>query len=36
LTYQAPERTLTDQEVLKIRQRILRRLEQEIGAYLRS
>ncbi len=36
LTYQAPDRTLTDQEVLKIRQRILRRLEQEIGAYLRS
>lgn len=36
LTYQAPDRTLTDQEVLKIRQRILRRLEREIGAFLRS
>ncbi|HSQ25528.1 MAG TPA: phenylalanine--tRNA ligase subunit beta [Anaerolineales bacterium] len=36
LTYQAADRTLTDQEVLKIRQRILRTLEQEIGAYLRS
>ncbi len=36
LTYQAPDRTLTDQEVLKIRQRILRRLEQEINAYLRG
>lgn len=36
LTYQASDRTLTDQEVFKIRQRILRRLEQEIGAYLRS
>jgi phenylalanyl-tRNA synthetase beta chain len=36
LTYQAPERTLTDQEVLQIRQRIVRRLEQELGARLRS
>jgi phenylalanyl-tRNA synthetase beta chain len=35
LTYQAADRTLTDQDVLKIRQRILRKLEQEIGAYLR-
>jgi len=36
LTYQAPDRTLTDQEVLQIRQRIIRRLEQELGAKLRS
>jgi len=36
LTYQAPDRTLTDQEVLKLRQRIIKRLEQEIGAKLRS
>jgi len=36
LTYQAPNRTLTDQEVLQIRQRIVRRLEQELGARLRS
>ncbi len=36
LTYQAPDRTLTDQEVLKLRQRIIKRLEQAIGAKLRS
>jgi phenylalanyl-tRNA synthetase beta chain len=36
LTYQSAERTLTDAEVLKIRQRILRRLEQDLGARLRS
>ncbi len=36
LTYQAADRTLTDQEVLKIRQRIIKRLETEIGASLRS
>lgn len=36
LTYQAPERTLTDTDAAQIRQRILRRLEQEIGAKLRS
>jgi len=36
LAYQSPERTLTDNEVLQVRQRILRRLEQELGAKLRS
>jgi phenylalanyl-tRNA synthetase beta chain len=35
LTYQAPDRTLTDQEIQQIRQRIIRRLEQELGAKLR-
>ncbi len=36
LTYQAEDRTLTDDEVLKIRQRIIRQLEKELGAKLRS
>jgi len=36
LTYQAPERTLTDQDIAQVRQRILRRLEAELGARLRS
>ena len=36
LTYQAPDRTLTDEEVTQIRQRIVRRLEQELNASLRS
>jgi len=36
LTYQAADRTLTDEEVAQIRQRIVRRLEQELGAKLRS
>lgn len=36
LTYQAPDRTLTDKEVVQIRQRIIRRLEQELGAQLRG
>jgi len=36
LTYQAPDRTLTDQEAAQMRQRIVRRLEQELGAKLRS
>ncbi len=36
LTYQAPDRTLTDKQVGKIRKRIIRRLEQELGAVLRS
>lgn len=36
LAYQAPDRTLTDQEAQQIRQRIIRRLEQELGAKLRS
>jgi phenylalanyl-tRNA synthetase beta chain len=36
LTYQDPEKTLTDEGVAKIRQRIIRSLEQELGARLRS
>ncbi|MGB9592108.1 MAG: phenylalanine--tRNA ligase subunit beta, partial [Candidatus Kryptoniota bacterium] len=36
LTYQAPDRTLTDQEAAQIRSRIVRRLEQELGGRLRS
>jgi phenylalanyl-tRNA synthetase beta chain len=36
LTYQDPERTLTDQEAADIRQRIVRRLEEELGAKLRA
>lgn len=36
LTYQSAERTLTDEEVLKIRQRIVRQLEKDLGARLRS
>ncbi len=36
LTYQSPDRTLTDQEVAQIRGRIIKRLEQELGAKLRS
>ena len=36
LTYQDPERTLTDAEVAKMRQRIVKRLQNELGAQLRS
>jgi phenylalanyl-tRNA synthetase beta chain len=36
LTYQAPDRTLTDAEAAQIRQRVVRRLEQDLGARLRS
>jgi phenylalanyl-tRNA synthetase beta chain len=36
LTYQAPDRTLTDGEAAQVRQRVVRRLEQELGAKLRS
>ena len=36
LTYQTPDRTLTDEEVAQIRGRIIKRLDQEIGAKLRS
>ena len=35
LTYQAPDRTLTDEEVTHVRERIIRRLEQAVGAQLR-
>ena len=36
LTYQDPERTLTDAEVARVRQRIIQRLEQELEARIRS
>lgn len=36
LAYQAPDHTLNDKEALGVRQRIIRRLEQELGAKLRS
>ncbi len=36
LTYQADDRTLTDREVAKLRGKIVRRLEREVGATLRS
>ena len=36
LVYQHPEKTLTDKEVLSIRNKIVRRLEKELGAQLRS
>ena len=36
LTYQDPERTLTDQDVAKIRERIIQKLTKELGAKLRS
>jgi phenylalanyl-tRNA synthetase beta chain len=36
LVYQADDRTLTDKEVAKLREKIVRRLERELGAALRS
>lgn len=36
LTYQAPDRTLTDRDAASIRQRVIRRLKEELGANLRS
>ncbi len=36
LTYQADDRTLTDREVAKLRGKVIRRLEQELGATLRG
>ncbi len=36
LTYQSPDHTLTDQEVGQTRQKIIRRLDQELGAKLRA
>ena len=36
LTYQADDRTLTDKDAAQIRQRIIHRLEQELGARIRS
>jgi phenylalanyl-tRNA synthetase beta chain len=36
LTYQAPDRTLTDADVARLRARIVKRLEDELGATIRS
>ncbi|NLE46237.1 MAG: phenylalanine--tRNA ligase subunit beta, partial [Chloroflexi bacterium] len=36
LTYQADDCTLTDKTVAKVRQKIIRRLEKELGAALRQ
>jgi phenylalanyl-tRNA synthetase beta chain len=36
LTYQNPERTLTDEEVARIRQKIIKQLDKELGAQLRT
>ncbi|HEY44956.1 MAG TPA: phenylalanine--tRNA ligase subunit beta [Anaerolineae bacterium] len=36
LVYQAPDRTLTDEEVAKIRARVIKKLESELGAKLRD
>ena len=36
LTYQAPDRTLTDREAAQLRNKIIKRLENEIGAKLRA
>ena len=36
LVYQHPDKTLTDKEVLAIRNKIVKRLEKELGAQLRS
>ena len=36
LTYQADDRTLTDGEVAKVRNKIVKRVEKELGAELRG
>jgi phenylalanyl-tRNA synthetase beta chain len=36
LTFQAPDRTLTDAETAKLRARIVKRLQDESGAVLRG
>ncbi|OGO14737.1 MAG: phenylalanine--tRNA ligase subunit beta [Chloroflexi bacterium RBG_13_68_17] len=36
ITYQAPDKTLTDEEVARVRERIVRRLGEELGARLRG
>jgi phenylalanyl-tRNA synthetase beta chain len=36
LSYQSDEKTLTDNDVAQVRQRIIRRLDQELGAKLRT
>jgi phenylalanyl-tRNA synthetase beta chain len=36
LTYQAADKTMTDAEAASVRKRIVKRLEEELGAVLRS
>jgi len=36
LTYQADDRTLTDEEVARVKARIVRHLERKLSAYLRA
>jgi phenylalanyl-tRNA synthetase beta chain len=36
ITYQSPDRTLTDKDISKVRKRIIQGLESELGAVLRS
>jgi phenylalanyl-tRNA synthetase beta chain len=36
LTFQAPDRTLTDEDTKKLRQKVVARLERELGAVLRT
>jgi len=36
LTYQAPDRTLSGGEVAKLRDKIVKRLEREVGAQIRG
>ena len=36
LTYQSPDRTLTDAEAARVRERIVKRLKEEVGAVLRG
>ncbi len=36
LVYQAPDRTLTDEEVAKIRAKVIKKLGSELGAKLRD
>ena len=36
MIYQAPDRTLTDEEVAKLRARVIKKLESDLGAKLRD
>jgi phenylalanyl-tRNA synthetase beta chain len=36
ITYQAADKTLTDEQVAKVRNRIIQKLEKELGAQLRA
>ena len=36
MVYQAPDRTLTDEEVSKVRARVIKKLETDLGAKLRD